>query len=155
MKLRTVYAVVLTFEEKGEVKQWVHLFSLKGNASSWQRNFGSAIKKDPNARLFCDQLEQLKVITVLDDDELFLATHALALTWENGNGEFEQSIELFERDEEAQARREQYERAFADGSRSGRLIALTCEKTQITAPISEGEAPFRSYMDAVATLRGD
>ena len=151
MEPRTVYALVLTWEEKGDVKQRVSVFSLKGNASSRQRAFVPAVKEDENARLIADTLEKLEVIPVLDDDGLFLATHAVALTWEGDNG-VEQTIELFERCEDAEAARDRHAHAFANG-RPGLLIALTCEKTSITAPISEGDAAFRSYMDAVHQLQ--
>jgi hypothetical protein len=153
VKPRTVYAVLLTFEEKGKLSQRVELYSLKGNASSLHRAFVSAITRDDKVHLYGAKLEQFKVVPVLDDNKSFLATHAVALTWEGENG-VEQTIELFERSEDAEAARFQHEQAFADGSGPGRLVALTCAKTTITAPISEGDAPFRAYMDAVRQLGG-
>ncbi len=151
MKPRTVYALVLTFEENGEVKQHVNLFSLKGNASSRQRAFVSAANADENALLIGHTLEKCEVVPVLDDEGLFLATHAVALTWEGDDG-VEQTVELFESAAEADAARERRAQAFANG-KPGRLIALTCEKTSIKAPVSEGEAAFGSYMDAVRQLQ--
>lgn len=153
VKPRTVYAVLLTFEEKGKLSQRVELYSLKGNASSLHRAFVSAMARDDKVHLFGAKLEQFKVVPVLDDDKSFLATHAVALTWEGDDG-VEQTIELFERSEDAEAALAQHEQAFANGSGPGRLIALTCKKERITAPISEGDSTFRAYMDAVRQLGG-
>lgn len=154
MKPRTVYALVLTFEENGQLHQQVKVYSLKGNASSLQRAFVSSIQRDANARLVADTLDRLEVVPVLDDEGLFLAAHAVALTWEGENGA-DQTIELFERAEDAKAARDRHERAFAEEPRSGRLISLAYEKVQIIAPISEGDRAFRSYMDAVHQLQRD
>lgn len=152
VKPRTVYALLLTFEEKGKLSQQVNLFSLKENASSLKRAFVPAINQDENSRLLAETLKKLEVVPVLCDEGFRLAAYTVALTWEGETG-VEQSIELFEGSDEAKAARERHERAFADGSRMGRLIALSCEKTPITAPISEGDATFRSYQDAVDQLK--
>jgi hypothetical protein len=152
-KPRTVYALVLTFEEEAEIKQEIRLWSLKGNADSLRRNFFEAVTRTGDARLFGDTLEKLQVVPILNDDGFGLAAHAVAATWQGETG-VEQSIELFEREEQAAEARRRLEQSFENGSRSG-LIALTCEKTPIAAPISEGEKPFRSYMDTVNKLRRD
>ena len=115
--------------------------------------FVAAIETDENARLIGDTLEKLEVVPVLDEHGVSLATHAVALTWETDSG-VEQAIELFERAADAEAARERHEQAFANG-KAGRLIAFASETTSIIAPISEGDAAFDSYMNAVEKLKRD
>jgi hypothetical protein len=138
-KPKTVYALVMTFEENG-IRQRVSLWARKREPDSFRRNFEQAInRKDSGARLIALTLEKFKIAPAEGVAGLPTA-YAVALTYQGDDGT-EQSVELFNRRKDAEAARASHERAFNDGSGQG-PIALTLHDDLLITPAIEADGDY-------------
>jgi hypothetical protein len=134
-KSRRVYALVMTSEENG-VHQHVSLWARKREPDLMRREIERALSKDTNASRIAVTLEKLQLVPAKGVAGLPMA-YAVALTYQGTDGPA-QSVEVFNRHEDAEAARESHERSFNDGSRPG-LIALTLHDDLLITPAIDGE----------------